>query len=90
MLVAASRPLLKRVCLDFAFGDVWYRHLKKPAQKYLEGRPLARALQCALDLAEGDACLLELRNEQSLAWRGKRIAAGDRSEADRLKQGTRH
>ena len=63
----------KRVCLDFAFGDVWYRHLRKPAQKYLEGEPLARALRCALDLAGGDARLLESRNQQSLVWRGKRV-----------------
>lgn len=26
----------KRVCLDYAFHDVWYRHLKKPAERNID------------------------------------------------------
>ncbi len=61
----------KRICFDAAFGDVWYRHLKRPAERHLTGEPLARALGCAEELFAGDASLLAERNRQSLAWRGK-------------------
>ncbi len=61
----------KRVCLDWACGDVWYKHLKKPAEKHIDGEPLDRAVACAeVILAEGVAVLQE-RNRQSLGWRGK-------------------
>ena len=29
----------KRICLDHAFSDVWYHHLKKPAERHLTGEP---------------------------------------------------
>lgn len=61
----------KRVCLDHAFQDVWYRHLKKPAERNMAGEPLARALRCAEDLLADDGSLLAARNMQSLGWRGK-------------------
>ena len=61
----------KRICLDHAFGDVWYNHLRKPAQRYLEGEPLDRAVECAEQLLQQGAPLLEPRNEASLRWRGK-------------------
>ncbi|WP_419803766.1 hypothetical protein [Terriglobus sp.] len=61
----------KRVCLDHAFHDVWYRHLKKPAERHICGEPLARALQCAEDLLADDGTLLQFRNEESLRRRGK-------------------
>ena len=61
----------KRVCLDHAFQDVWYRHLEKPAERHISGEPLARALRCAEDLLADDGPLLRIRNEESLRWRGK-------------------
>ena len=61
----------KRVCLDYAFQDVWYRHLKRPAERHIAGEPLALALRCAEDLLADDGTLLRLRNEESLRWRGK-------------------
>jgi hypothetical protein len=61
----------KRVTLDWAFGDVWYRHLPKPAERHLDGEPLWRALQCAEELAAGDRALLDARNQLSLRVRGK-------------------
>ena len=61
----------KRICFDAAFGDVWYHHVKRPAEQHLEGEPLARALQCAEELAAGGRALLDERNQQSLRWRGK-------------------
>lgn len=62
----------KRVCLDYAFGDVWYKHLPKPAEKHLEGEPLRRAVACAEEILAGGVPLLRERNEASLVWRGKR------------------
>ncbi len=61
----------KRVCLDYAFEDVWYRHLAKPAERHLEGDALERAVRCAEELAVGDRELLEARNRLSLRYRGK-------------------
>lgn len=61
----------KRVCLDFACGDVWYRHVRKPAEKHLEGEALVRAVRCAEELAVGGRELLAERNGMSLGWRGK-------------------
>lgn len=61
----------KRVCLDHAFEDVWYKHLKKPAEKNLEGAPLERAVACAEELLAGGVTLLKERNEASLRYRGK-------------------
>lgn len=61
----------KRVCLDHAFGDVWYRHVRKPAERHIAGEPLARALRCAEDLLCDDGTLLRERNRESLLCRGK-------------------
>lgn len=61
----------KRVCLDHAFQDVWYRHLKKPAERHISGTPLTRALHCAEALLHDDGTLLTARNRESLRWRGK-------------------
>lgn len=44
----------KRVCLDYAFGDVWYKHLSKPAERHLAGDDLERGVRCAEELAVGD------------------------------------
>lgn len=61
----------KRICFDHAFGDVWYNHLQRPAERHLEGEALQRALTCAEELAAGDDDLLRQRNRDSLRWRGK-------------------
>ncbi len=61
----------KRICLDYAFSDVWYNHLPRPAERHLSGDPLARALHCAEALATNDLALLRVRNEESLRYRGK-------------------
>lgn len=61
----------KRVCLDHAYGDVWYNHLRRPAERYLTGEPLQRALRCAEELAAGAVALLNERDAASLKVRGK-------------------
>lgn len=61
----------KRVCLDHAFQDVWYDHLRKPAERHIDGDALGRALRCAEDLLSDDGTLLRSRNAESLRWRGK-------------------
>lgn len=66
----------KRICLDWAFGDVWYRHLARPAEKNLRGEALARAVQCAEELAADGLPVLQQRDQASLCWRGKRPKTG--------------
>ena len=61
----------KRICFDHAFADVWYRHLEKPAERSLGGDALDRALACAEALFEAGRPLLQRRNQESLAYRGK-------------------
>ncbi len=61
----------KRICLDAAFEDVWYRHLKRPAERHLAGEPLARALGAAERIVAEGAAALRPMNEASLLWRGK-------------------
>ncbi len=61
----------KRVCLDYACNDVWYRHLQKPAERHITGEALQRALHCARSLAAEGEPLLRQRNEESLRYRGK-------------------
>lgn len=76
----------KRICLDHAFGDVWYRHLRKPAERHLAGEALDRAVQCAEDLLREGLTLLTERNLASLRYRGKLAQAG-RSGAARTRVG---
>lgn len=61
----------KRICLDYAFGGVWYEHLHRPAERYLTGAALLRATQCAEDLLLRGPDLLRERNLESLGFRGK-------------------
>ena len=61
----------KRVTLDHAFSDIWYKHLRKPAERHLAGEPLARALACAHLIAQEGQPVLKLRNQESLTYRGK-------------------
>lgn len=61
----------KRICLDAAFGDVWYNHLPRPAERHLTGEPLARAIHCAEAIAAEGLPALTLRNAESLRFRGK-------------------
>ena len=66
----------KRICLDWAFEDVWYGHVGRPAEKHLRGEGLVRAVRCAEELMEGDVALLRERDAASLRWRGKRPKRG--------------
>ena len=61
----------KRICLDAAFEDVWYNHLKRPAERHLAGDPLARAVAAAELLATGGLEALRPLDEASLRYRGK-------------------
>ncbi|MGI4828440.1 MAG: hypothetical protein ACRYFU_09665 [Janthinobacterium lividum] len=61
----------KRICLDYAFQDVWYKHLRRPAERHLEGEPLVRALACAEQIVHQGEGFLRMRNRESLRYRGK-------------------
>ena len=61
----------KRICLDAAFNDVWYNHLPRPAERYLTGDPLARAVAIAESLLHDGRPALDLHNSNSLRYRGK-------------------
>ena len=61
----------KRICLDHAFADVWYKHLPRPAERHLAGLPLARAIACAEAIAAQGLPVLQQRNTESLRYRGK-------------------
>ncbi len=61
----------KRICLDAAFQDVWYNHLPKPAERHLSGDALVRAITCAESLLSEGRPALDLRNAESLHFRGK-------------------
>ena len=61
----------QRVCLDHAVGDVWYRHIARPAIRHIRRAQLRRAIACAHAIAVDGAALLHRRNRESLAWRGK-------------------
>ena len=61
----------KRICLDNAFEDIWYRHLQRPAERYLSGPELTKAVEIATSLVEEGRPLLEQLNKKSLQWRGK-------------------
>ena len=61
----------KRICLDHAFADVWYKHLAKPAERNLQGEPLTRSIRCAEELLAQGLPLLQKRNTASLCYRGK-------------------
>ncbi len=65
----------KRVCLDWACGDCWYRHIRRPAERHMDDAVLSRAVRCAEELLEGDLSLLKERNRASLGWRGKLMPA---------------
>lgn len=61
----------KRICLDYACHDVWYKHIEKPAERNIEDHALHRAVACAeAILIEGEP-LLRKRNRESLTYRGK-------------------
>lgn len=61
----------KRICLDYAFEDVWYQHLARPAERHITGVPLARAIACAEELIAAGLPALKTHNAASLRYRGK-------------------
>ncbi|MGF1453854.1 MAG: hypothetical protein ACFB6R_00610 [Alphaproteobacteria bacterium] len=60
----------QRIILDAVAGDVWYRHIARPAYKHLTAAQAARAVALCQDVMDGRADLHAL-NRQSLRWRGK-------------------
>lgn len=65
----------KRICLDHAFGDVWYNHLPRPAERHIGGEPLRLAVACAEELLAQGLAVLHERDAASLRFRGKRPKA---------------
>ena len=61
----------QRIVLDTICGNVWYKHLDRPAYKNLTYDQVYRAVSLCREIAEGHADLRQLNN-QSLIWRGKR------------------
>lgn len=61
----------KRICLDHAFGGVWYDFLPRPAERHLQGIALERAVACAVEIAAEGRRVLDQRNAASLRYRGK-------------------
>ncbi len=61
----------KRICLDAAFEDVWYDHLKRPAERHLAGEALSRAVAAAERIAAEGPPVLRVLNLASLGYRGK-------------------
>ncbi len=61
----------KRICLDNAFEDVWYNHLKRPAERYISEPALSRAVAIAEQLYTEGLPVLAVLNRNSLTWRGK-------------------
>jgi len=66
----------KRVCLDWACGDCWYRHIKRPAERNIGGEMLERAVGCAEEILACGPAVLHERNAASLRWRGKGVGEG--------------
>ena len=64
----------QRICLDHAFGDSWYNHCPKPAERHIASEPLARAIECAEQMISGGLASLSEFNRASLTFRGKRVA----------------
>ncbi|MEO1641559.1 MAG: hypothetical protein AAFU41_20205 [Pseudomonadota bacterium] len=60
----------QRIVLDALFGDVWYRHLAKPAYRHLTRAQAMQAVQLCEDILAGRADLHAL-NAASLRYRGK-------------------
>lgn len=61
----------KRICLDNTFEDVWYNHLKSPAERYISEPALSRAVAIAEQLYTEGLPVLAILNRKSLTWRGK-------------------
>jgi len=59
-----------RVCLDNAFGDVWYGYVDdRPAYRNIEDRKLVKATSLALHMYHYSPHAVRRLNERSLYWR---------------------
>jgi hypothetical protein len=67
----------QRIVLDTICAGVWYEHLDRPAYRHLSHDQAKRAVDLCHAIVEGRVDLCRL-NQQSLAWRGKRPAPGQR------------
>lgn len=74
----------KRVCLDWACQDCWYRHIQRPAERNMADQTLKRAVGCAEEILAGGSAVLKERNAASLRWRGK--GGGERLGAFELRR----
>jgi hypothetical protein len=61
----------QRIVLDAICGDIWYKHLSRPACRSLSLEELKQAVLLCENIISGQADLTTL-NQQSLAWRSKR------------------
>ncbi len=61
----------KRITLDAAYGDAWYRHLSRPAERHIGDVALERAIQCAEEMLATGLSALQKHNANSLRYRGK-------------------
>ena len=59
----------KRICLDNAFEDVWYNHLKRPAEQNIIEPAISQAVAIAEQLYHEGLPLLSSLNRKSLTWR---------------------
>jgi hypothetical protein len=60
----------QRIVLDTICGDIWYKHLSRPAYQSLNDAQLRQAVLLCENIISGQADLPKL-NQQSLRWRGK-------------------
>jgi hypothetical protein len=59
-----------RVCLDNAFGDVWYGYVDdRPAYKSIEDSKLVKATSVAMHMYDYSPHAVRRLNERSLYWR---------------------
>ena len=61
----------KRICLDNAVGDVWHKHVPRPAERHLREPELTRAIEFAEQIRAGGVAVLRELDRNSLRWRGK-------------------
>ena len=61
----------KRICLDAAYGDCWYHHCAKPAERNIPPAALARAVSAAESIYKDGRPILNSLNVLSLGYRGK-------------------
>jgi len=72
----------KRVCLDWACGGCWYRHIGRPAERHANSELLKRGVLCADEILAGGRVVLAERDAASLRWRGKDLPSARRGASE--------